>query len=432
MTQTNRISGLTILDCMTELDEALVAEAELDAAFLPRVYTKAERRRARRDARRSKRESSAFSRFMNSGWGAAAASLLVALGIMLGIIYAVNHAPAAGPGPSGTISETMPTYDPNDILLGGTVPFAPEQADYTISTDPVIPADTTRLYITITAREPGTSLPTVGGWQLEKLVGPAWEGLTCNPEYAWEVPAVEGVYATFTHWIEIAEEHLTPGIYRLYAMEYKQKIGYEAVAYCEFAVDDEEHHYKTWTEADFADAAYAKSTYTLSADAKIPYGAKEIRLIFRANESMKSFTGPATCRLVKLDGTAGAGAAFRMDDELEFAVQLDAAPGSNATAACPATYEIINPAACTPGRYRIYNVNAQGVVYATCEFEIVGEALGWPGKPGEPDQEPVETQADTSAETSTAPPTETLSSSPVVEPTGDQEALLDEFLPTGP
>ncbi len=342
-------------------------------------------RRGRNGRRRDPDEDSALGRFMSSPLAAAVLSVVIGIAVVIGVAALGRMEPPMSERPPAAGTEDPTPPEAADMLLPGTVPFAPESADYTIATDLLVSPDATRLDITITAREPGTDLQTVGGWRVEKLLGPAWNGVACNPEYGWEVPAEPGVVATCTHWLEITDGSFTPGLYRLHAMEHNGK-EYESVAYCEFAVDDGSGYYKTWTEADFADAPYAKQSYTVSAAETVPYGTKEITLTFTGQKGTTSLCVPVACRLVKLDGTAGAGAAFAIAiEKLGFsaAAQVDIAPEAvdDFVPTLTQTYELLNPAAVTPGRYRVYNVDSEGVVCATCELEIVGEELGWPGEP---------------------------------------------------
>ncbi len=324
----------------------------------------------------------AVGRFLETGWGIAAACTVVSLGVLFAVVAAGRITPAVGPGASTTPPEISETV--GNILLPGEVPYAPEAGSYTISTDLMIPADTTRLRVTLTAKETGTTLPTPGAWQLEKLVGPAWDGDLLNPEIAWEIEPKEGVYATIDHSMYL-EGELTPGIYRLYAMKYVNGSGYLAEAFCEFAVDDEKGTYKTWTEADLEGAAHVAATHTISLPAQLPYGTREITVTFTGPKGTNALHFPAACRLVKLDGTAGAGAAFDIQNaDLFSAVEFGLAAGSLADfiPSTTQTYTIQNPAAVTPGRYRIYNVDADGAIYASCDFEIIGDPLGWPGEEG--------------------------------------------------
>ncbi len=386
MKDTNHIRGTTIMDCLSDLDDSLLIEAEADPGLLPQTAGKRAARRAARQARRAAREENAFARFAGSGFGAVAISLVVAFALLAGVIHAGNRPPTGNPAGTDTPSNGLHTenlQNPSDILLEGRVPFAPEAADYTISTDRLISSDATVITVTMTANRAGIPLSAPDAWRLENLTDPNWGGSVSFDELDWEMPVPEGddpPVLTHDENLSVFGWRLSSGVYRLHAAEYNGE-EYQSVAFCEFAVTNEANEYKTWTEADFADAVYAKNDYTISTDAQISYGTGEIRVTFRSLEESDSLGGPTACYLVKLDGTAGAGACFPIYDGLEFAVEPDRAAGESGPLSFSQDYQIVNPAAATPGRYRIYNVDHHGVVRATCEFEIVGNTtIAWPGE----------------------------------------------------
>ncbi len=387
------IQGLTVFAALGELDPALVAEAEVDAALLSgaavatatvaatgtpageHLFTIDEGTGGRRRSNRPRRPL----------WKPIAACL-AGLVVLVGIAAMIRHGGGLLPGlfeePGENPSDTTPPYSALEVLLPGKVPFAPTQGDFTISVAPMIAGDANGLSVTMQAGSLGAPLSNADGWQLENLTDPTWNGEVCFDALMWNLDGTEGKYTQTVQELGLIEP-LTPGIYRLHAVERTEGGGYASVAYCEFAVDDEKGTYRTWTEADFADAPVLDATYTISTNATVPYGSSEIRVTATAKNGGHSLIGPATFRLVKIDGEpTGAGACFVGKEGLNFASKLDAAPNSNAVASAEQVCQIINPAACTPGRYRIYNVADDGTVYATCEFEIVGDPLGWPGEGG--------------------------------------------------
>ncbi len=387
------IKGITAYAALSDLDPALVSEAEVDEAFLPATVTR--RRKSRRAAHRTaahvarcaergegehiERREGLFVRFARSGWGVATISLAVAFLVLGAIVYMGNRSPGVGPGsdPVDSGNSSLGSLDAAEMLLPGTIPFAPAAADFTISVDPAATLTDTGFSVEAVARELGTGLFMAYDWKLEKLSGEPWAGGLITEDLAYEALPVEGERATHTQAIGLTAP-LTPGLYRLHAMEH-DGTEFRSVAYCEFAVDDERGYYKTFTLADFEDAMENGADYTLSTSPRIPYGSSAVTVTFTAKKPMTSLMGPNTCRLVKLDGTAGAGACFAIKVYTNFAVEIDGAPGSNAVATQVQTYTILNPAACTPGKYRIYNVDDRGNIWATCDFEIVGTPLGWPG-----------------------------------------------------
>ncbi len=594
MKKNNHIQGMTILACMTDLDDALILEAEVDAAYLPIRGSAARRRRNDRD-----RKPNAFVRFMNSGWGAAVASVVVACGVLFAIIYAVNNVSPKEPDPHPGIQGTYPTEpdfaittsadrdrdridaffdvdegeitgksllkqyknlrktlyhvtpagvyeatgarifkdsescesylllderiyllapgfggygfhyavpcdydgngvedilytaswgsgvhrsvvyvfnvethtvhyvydtlffsdgnpqinlvilqegsgedaiftaytvnvtghddqftsltftkfrhyapvllktgelplvdrwaepDPDEVFLPGRVPFAPESAAFSMTTDTSISAGEDRITVHMTSATEHAAASEYDGFILEQLTGSTWTGdihVVTRSETVSESHNDDHKLITLT-------APLTPGIYRLHAVKETDNARY-SVRFCEFAVDNGSGYYKTWTEADFADAVYAEETYTISLQARLPYGASEIAVSFRAIEPNQSFTAPTACRLVRLDdpypdiSLSDAGAAFAVaNDDLSVAVQPDIEPGMYAVASHTEIYRIINPAALLPGKYRIYNVDSHGTVYATCDLEILGTPAAWPGSP---DEEPTTDTAEPS------------------------------------
>ncbi len=372
--------GLAIFAALGELDDALVAEAEVDAeprdvSQTPLLFSidEPDTARPRRPAHSRRRR-----------WGTVAASLAGVL-VIVGIIALLGNAGGLLPGWFGPGNEPSDTVTPSlekdalDILLPGKVPFAAEAGSFTISVAPMIAGDANGLSVTMQSRAQGAPLSSAD-WRLENLTDPTWDGDVAYDLSAWELKT-DGDYTRYVEQLSFTQPP-SPGIYRLHAMA-NQNGELRSVAYCEFAVDDEKGTYKTWTEADFADASVLDATYTISTDATVPYGSSDIRITATAKNGGHSITGPATFRLVKLDGEpAGAGACFVGKEGLNFVSNLDAYPNSDAVATAEQVCRIINPAACTPGRYRIYNVADDGTVYATCEFEIVGDPLGWPGEGG--------------------------------------------------
>ncbi len=401
------IKGATVFAALGDLDAAFIAEAEVDAAYLP--FTRAEKRATRREARGE----SGFWGFVNTGWGAALVSMPVAICVLVGIIHAVNFLPPPNvtpePGPGGTVeSDEIPAT--GDILLPGMVSFAAEPADFTISTDLTLPEGATSFIATVTSREEGEGISLYHSWTLECLTDISWSGMTIFTEEAIQVPAREGERVSCQKKISLSLG-LVPGIYRLHAMEH-DGTEYRSVAFCEFAVDNEEGYYKTWTEADFENYASPDVVLSMSTDEEIRYGARQITVTFRGEKGMSSLCFPSACRLVKLDGTAGAGAAFAIaDDSLSVAVHVDVADPDDLADLVPTTtqtYKILNPAALTPGRYRIYNRDHLGFVYATCEFEVVGEAnvqMGWPGATEEESETDAATEPTTDETDITIAPT---------------------------
>lgn len=389
------IRGLTVFSLLSELSDELVAEAEVGAGAAagialnrsnaPQAPGGGQRTEAQlfnideTDGRqRRRREWSPRPR--RPLWGpiaACLAGLLVVAGLVA--LIGLEGGLPGWFGPGEEPGDTTPTYSAIEVLLPGKVLFAPTPGDFTISVAPMVAGDANGLSVTMQAGSLGAPLSNADGWRLENLTDPTWDGDVVYDLLAWEMDGTDGNYTRYEQQLSFTQS-LTPGIYRLHAMA-SQNGELRSVAYCEFAVDDERGTYKTWTEADFADAPVLDATYTISADATVPYGSSEIRITATAKNGGHSFTGPATFRLVKLDGEpAGAGACFVGKEGLSFASNLDADPHSNAVATAEQVCRIINPAACTPGRYRIYNVADDGTVYATCEFEIVGDALGWPGE----------------------------------------------------
>ncbi len=383
MKSTEHIQGITVMESMNDLDAALLAEAEVAPEYLSSPGKKSARR-----VRRSAREGNKFLAFLNSGWGAVAVSLAVAFVLLSAVIYIGNRAPGSGfsdTGSDDTNSEWSPpisndsTTNAAEVLLPGTTPFAPQPAKFTISTDLMIPEGTTSFTATATARMEGEGLSLCHSWSVECLTDPDWAGMTITTDDAIEVLPIEGIRAPCDKEITV-KPGLVPGIYRLHAMKHNGS-EYQSVAYCEFAVDDGTGSYKIWTEADFADASRGDAIYTISTQEKIPYGTKDIRVTFRSVSPAYNLEGPANCYLVKLNGTegAGAGAGFRIKPQMQFGVDVDWVDGEARIVTISETYSIINPAAATPGRYRIYNVDDNGCIFATCEFEIVGSPLSWPG-----------------------------------------------------
>ncbi len=392
--QTNEHSrGLALFAALGDLDPTLVAEAEVDTAQAPvaaavapgvskSVPESAHLFNMDELDRRKPRGKSHTRRRM---WGTVAASLAAVL-VLAGVIALIGMGggllPWSSHEPGGNPADTAgPTYTALNILLPGKVPFAAEAGDFTISVDPMIAEDANGLSVTMQAGALGAPLSNAGGWRLENLTDPDWNGDVVYELIAWSLDGTEGTYTQRVESLSLTEP-LIPGIYRLHAMA-TQNGKSQSIAYCEFAVDDEKGTYKTWTEADLADVPVLDATYTISTDATVPYGLSEIRITATAKNGGHTIMGPATFRLVKLDGEpAGAGACFVGKEGLNFVATIDANPNSNAVASAEQTCQIVNPAACTPGRYRIYNVADDGTVYATCEFEIVGDPLGWPGESG--------------------------------------------------
>ncbi len=205
----NRMSGIAIYEALGELDDRLVAEAELDAAYLPaaalaggreaRREARRANREARREAREEAREFNSFFRFMRSTGGAVAVSLVVAFGLMLGIVYAINRGPGVEPGGTpGTGSIQADTVPDRETVKDISTPLP----------DSVIPTSTNHpvsYQIRITVVEPKTE----DGWECKlRITGPT--GSFDLKEY-FRVECLEGAHAGEIMNPKVAPTGLPPG-----------------------------------------------------------------------------------------------------------------------------------------------------------------------------------------------------------------------------
>ncbi len=387
----SRLSGISIYEIMTDLRDDFIDEAELDTRFVPMAAYNGRQNHGTRPSHRCGK--SALARFLNSNWGVASVSLLIAFGVLIAILR-VEPGIGSG-GESGTIAEQPPVVEnptPTvSALLPGKVPFAAEPTNYTIFVDSLLYAiDTTlpfniTLTVTLTANTPGESVLFLNDWRLENLTD---SDSSCSLSYTEEgyeqfTPAADQVA---THSKSLYTKDLTPGIYRLHNMS-----GNRSVAYCEFAVDDEYGTYRTWVASDITQSA--EGSYTISTAPTIPYGTSALEVTFTSVSPTTSLTVAPTLRLVKLDEpAAGAGACLPLYDWCQTVVADTDTPTS---LSCSNTWDIINPAACTPGHYRLYAMSGNAYT-AYCDFEITEGALGWPGA----------SEADTSTASGTHEPTD--------------------------
>ncbi len=241
-----QIQGLTILDRLTDLDPALVAEAEVDACFLPPVSAaeRYEHKRARREARATRREENPFFRFAGSGAGAVCISLVVAFALLVGIVYVINHAPFDSVPVGGTTGEAPGGTPENEAATwgDGTIPIDALDTDYIVYTDKKVYATApSRILLTLRGKTPGVDIAYFQSASMESLTDPEWSGDLFWNDLAEErvEPIGEDEYAEWTKEIHIneAEGILPDGIYRIHHMEYDREKGrYVSGAYCDFAV----------------------------------------------------------------------------------------------------------------------------------------------------------------------------------------------------
>ncbi len=237
MTKNQRIDGMTVMERMNDLDEALLAEAELDARFLPATDKK-----SIRAERRAAWRASGLGRFMSSGLGVACICMIVSLGVLGGIIYAGNMGGGTSPGTNppvgGTIAEIA-----SDWQAEGAIPFSGKEINYTIRTSERVYTEAPKkITVIATAKNPGEIIPGYSGWHIECLSDPK------NTEAIvpfWTEEAIEVLqpapdeYAKWSKNINI-NGTMPDGIYRVHHMEYDQTTqGYISVAHYEFAVGED-------------------------------------------------------------------------------------------------------------------------------------------------------------------------------------------------
>ncbi len=241
MTQ-KRIQGLTIFESLTDLDPALVAEAEVEPRYLPPLGAgeRYEHKKARREARAARREENPFFRFVNSGAGAVCLSLIVAFALIAGIVYFVNHAPGSVPGPGGTPGTEAATWGE------GKIPTGEIDVNYTVYTDKrVYETPPSHIILTLRGKYPGVDIAYFQSAYIESLTDPDYMVESYHNDLAEErtEPLGKDEYAVWTKTIDINEANkgsLPDGIYRIHHMEYDREQGkYISAAFYDFAVGKE-------------------------------------------------------------------------------------------------------------------------------------------------------------------------------------------------
>ncbi len=387
--KTNRIQGLTVMECMTDLDPALVAEAELDACFLPPLtaYQKKEHKKARREAARERREENPFFRFAGSGAGAVCISLVVAFALIAGIVYFINYAPKnpVGPGPGGQPEGTQaPTWGE------GQIPTGEIDAAYTISTEQrMYETSPKRIAVTMRAKNPGVDIDYFHAFRIESLTDPAGElDFDCLWTEEWmerAEPVGKDEYAAWTKSVSI-NGVMPDGIYRIHHMEYDKDKGYVSAAFCDFAVGA---YYGELLETGRTDALpdttypeAAEKPYTITATiGKNAAGDRGfLSVTYTAVQPGTGLKPIFEIGIRKIDGTGSAG--FELITSSE-AVEI-LAPEADEYATFSHAWEILNPEAIVAGTYRVYALNYQKQCIAYADVVVGG------GASGEEEQPPVE------------------------------------------
>ncbi len=393
--KTNRIQGLTVMECMTDLDPALVAEAELDACFLPPLtaYQKKEHKKARREAARERREENPFFRFAGSGAGAVCISLVVAFALIAGIVYFINYGPKnpVAPGPGGQPEGTQaPAWGE------GQIPTGEIDAAYTISTEQrMYETSPKRIVVTMRAKNPGVDIDYFHAFRIESLTDPAGElDFDCLWTEEWmerAEPVGKDEYAAWTKSVSI-NGVMPDGIYRIHHMEYDKDKGYVSAAFCDFAVGA---YYGELLETGRTDAlpdtTYPEAAPTPSDNYHVAsvdigyndYGTLVLTVTYSADEPGVSIYAPSVSfRLEKVDGTP-------LSEELMIASTEEAiervipTDKNGGYAVWSKSHTVTNPSALLPGVYRLYALNHQNAILDVYD-------VYWDGETSEEQQPPVE------------------------------------------
>ena len=283
MTESTKRRALNVFAAMGTIPDAYVTAAE-DALY-----------EAEAGIRRPVRPIGPVRRFLNSGWGAAVISGIVALTVLFLIIRA---------------GQNPPVHGPNKPPSGSSIPMSDEGADFTISTEEAYyRANTNRITVIMTGVTPGKAISMTNAWYLEWLTD---EGAKAVEIYYTE-EAIESAkpprnqYATISKYIHINDAKgyaLQPGTYRLHATVYNGE-EYVSVAWCEFEVGEPEMETTIICDgAVFHYDPYAVAVpFTVTTDAKIPFGTGRIRLTVTAEEPMVSlFEQPIYWHIQREDG----------------------------------------------------------------------------------------------------------------------------------
>ncbi len=265
--KTEHIQGLTVLEKLTDLDPALVAEAEVDPAYLPPLGAgeKYERKRVRRAEREERRELNPFLRFASSGAGAACISLLVAFVLIAGII---RHAPRGTGEPTPGVTPGGAPETEAVAWSEGKIPTGLIEVNYTISTDKrVYETAPSFLKVTMRGKNPGEEIAYFQSFYIECLTNPSVviEGFWNDLAEDRVKPLGKDEYAVWTKEVGIngaTTGAMPDGIYRIHHLEHSEvphaaseATGeYISAAFCDFAVGLEYGNTLEWAPGwDFPD-----------------------------------------------------------------------------------------------------------------------------------------------------------------------------------
>lgn len=224
------IQGLTILEALNDLDDTLVADAEIPGAAPIPVVTPTTGRAGR---------------FLRSGWLVATLCLLVSFGVVAAIVYAGRQVPDhKNPPPAGVVTDPPESTGPeaSSVLGEGKIPFGQVEVNYTIRTEQTVYETTTRrLLIIAQGQNQGEAIPGYQTWAVESLTDPDW-----TAEFYWTEEAIEprdpapDEYATWRKAIHMGDGYWKPGIYRIHHMIHAgDELEYVSAAHCEFAIGEE-------------------------------------------------------------------------------------------------------------------------------------------------------------------------------------------------